>query len=159
MAKATIPYFLSYAHRDGSLVDTLHEDLKVHLAISKTYDFRGWRDTGILAGEVWDDEIQAAILECEMAILLVSPVFLSRPYIVEKEIPQLLDAGKVVIPVQLRRVDIGRQELRGLEKLWMFGLPVTGGGARTYSECRTSLQREQFALALYKAIEDRLSKR
>ena len=159
MAKAPVPYFLSYAHRDGSLVDTLHEDLKVHLEISKAYEFRGWRDTGILPGEAWDDEIQAAILECEMAILLVSPTFLSRPYIVEKEIPKLLDAGKVVIPVQLRRVDIGRQDLRGLETLWMFGMPVTGGGALTYSECQTRLKREQFALALYKAIEDRLRKR
>ncbi|MGB1016112.1 MAG: toll/interleukin-1 receptor domain-containing protein, partial [Nannocystaceae bacterium] len=106
MQKPNISYFVSYAHAD-ELALKLHDALRVHLSISSARTFEPWCDTGILPGEDWHGEIQAALDGCDMGLLMVSPTYVSRGYIKRHELPKLRDSDKVLIPVHLHRVDFG----------------------------------------------------
>ena len=50
-----------------------------------------WDDHRIGAGEYWYQEIQEAIASASVAILLVSANFLTSPFILEEEVPRLLE--------------------------------------------------------------------
>ncbi len=154
MAKKPIRYFVSYTRQNRKALE-LHQRLKVLLSISRAYTYAGWRDTDLLAGEDWDNTIRAEIDACDVAVLMVSPAFVSRPYIVQTELPRFRALGKVLIPVHLHRVDFGRYELHGLDKVQLY-CHEHNGFKRTYAECRTALQREQFANGLFADIEARL---
>lgn len=150
------PYFRSFAEHDMALADDLHTRLSPHLAASKAYAFTEWKFTDLLIGEPWHDAIVAALTVNRVGLLLLSPTFLVRPYIVTEELPRLLAPGKIVLPVLLKPVDMRRQELPGLEKLQIFATRVSQE-RRAYSECRAD-RRDAFALELYQAIENRLDR-
>ena len=62
-----------------------------------------WDDTRIELGDSWQNEIDVALSEARVAILLVSADFLASPFIRKREIPQLLAAaeagGATIIPI------------------------------------------------------------
>jgi hypothetical protein len=151
-----VAYFTSYAHHDFAIADSLARALAPNLASSRTFTYSGWRDTGILLGEDWDTEITQAAEACDAGLLLLSPSFLSRPYIVERELPRLLADGKVVLPVLLKPIDMARHAMHGLDRLQIFARTV-GGKRRAFSEERRASDREQFALELFGQIEQRIA--
>jgi len=155
--KTEARYFISYTRLDESLPDRLLKRVQQHFAISRRYEFIPWRDTGILPGEDWDGEIQDAITECQVGLALLSPGYFSRPYIRDFEIPRLDASDKILIPVQLKPLDLARHDLQGLARLQHFRLGV-GSSARAFSECGSEKLRDQFAADLYSAIEARLDK-
>ncbi len=152
-----LPYFVSYTRLDKTLPTRLLERLQPHFAISQRYAFSSWQDIDILPGEDWNEKIHDALDACSLGLLLLSPGFFSKPYIVEQEIPVFLKSRKVVIPVLLKPLDLKLHNLHGLEKLQIFSLP-SPSGSRAFSECTTADQKDAFALALYQAIERRLTK-
>ncbi|MGK7910560.1 MAG: toll/interleukin-1 receptor domain-containing protein [Synechococcus sp.] len=94
---------ISYSHRDAAAL----ERLQVHL---KPLERQGivdrWDDTKIQAGQEWKAEIETALSEARVAILLVSADFLASSFIDRDELPPILlaqkEEGLVVLPVILK---------------------------------------------------------
>lgn len=92
--------FVSYCRRDKRWLDRL----KIYL---KPLEREGlidvWDDNRIVAGDDWKSEIERALAQAAVAILLISADFLASDFIVDKELPRLLDAaeqrGLVVLPL------------------------------------------------------------
>jgi hypothetical protein len=94
--------FVSYSHRDREWL----ERLLVHLAVLER---RGlihvWSDTRIAVGADWQKEIETALSQSQVAVLLVSPVFLASDYIWKEEMPRIMahrEQGMEVLPLIVR---------------------------------------------------------
>lgn len=150
-------YFISYAQVDAPLVDDLIVRISPHLAASKRYEFIKWRNTAdLLVGEDWDDAVVAALNTCRLGLLLLSPTFMVRPYILTTELPRLREPDKLALPVLLKPIAFDLQDALGLEKLQIFALTVKHE-RRAYAELSAG-KRDEFAFELYKAIEARLAR-
>jgi hypothetical protein len=109
--------FISYSHKDETWKDQLVTQLKV---LSDRLDV--WDDRKIQLGTDWYPAIEKAINEADAAILLVSADFLTSQFILNKEIPKLLERrekdGVFVFPLiisdcQWQRVErIGKIQAR-----------------------------------------------
>src|ERR687894_656546 len=94
--------FVSYSHRDRGWL----EWLMVHLAVlERRRLIHVWSDTRIAFGADWEVEIERALSESRVAVLLVSPAFLASDYIWSKELPRIMghrEQGMEVLPLIIR---------------------------------------------------------
>jgi hypothetical protein len=80
--------FLSYSHWDA----TWMEKLKTHLEVlEKQGTLEVWADKHIATGERWREQILRAIDTSQVAVLLVSARFLSSDFILQVEVPRILE--------------------------------------------------------------------
>ncbi len=158
--KKKITLFVSYARANKVLAGRFLERFRTQLKAAKRYRYVFWQDTDILVGELWHDEIQAALSACDIGLLLVSPAFLGSQYINEHEVPKFVGKrAKPVIPVLLQPVDPELHDLKGLQDTQIFRLENSRfAHPKAYGECYTSAQRDQFALELFRQVELRLYK-
>jgi hypothetical protein len=78
--------FVSYSHQD---VDWLKRFLQ-HIAVLERLDLVDlWSDTRISSGAEWEQEIEAALMNAKVAVLLISPAFLASKYIWASEMPRI----------------------------------------------------------------------
>jgi transcriptional regulator with XRE-family HTH domain len=95
--------FISYSHKDREYFDRL----KIHLKPLEKQDLvESWSDNQISAGQVWKTEIDSAIKKAQVAVLLISADFLASDFIINNELPPLLERaskeGATIIPVILK---------------------------------------------------------
>lgn len=103
--------FISYSHKDTELLDRLLVHLK---PLEKEGVIDTWDDTKIKVGEKWREKIAAALNEAKVAILLISADFLASDFIIENELPPILESaeekGMKIIPVILRPCRFARDK-------------------------------------------------
>ncbi|NIM11366.1 MAG: TIR domain-containing protein [Candidatus Aminicenantes bacterium] len=92
--------FISYSHKDKVWKDRLLTQLNV-LALEGCYDV--WDDRRIEIGDDWLPEIELALKNAQVAILMVSANFLTSNFIRKTEVPKIMERreneGLIVIPV------------------------------------------------------------
>lgn len=90
--------FISYCHTDKRHLERLQIHLKPFLRSSndklEEEALVVWDDTYLKAGEHWNSEIEKALASARVAILLISADFLASDFIMDYEVPCLLDAAQ-----------------------------------------------------------------
>lgn len=93
--------FISYCHSDSEWLGRVQVALKALHFEGLRIDI--WDDRRIKAGTIWKEEIEKAINNASIAIMLVSMDFLASGFIREKEVPPFLEKAKnkgvVILPV------------------------------------------------------------
>lgn len=141
-------FFVSYARADASHAGKLLDLLRPLWKTSAEISFRPWRDTAILPGERWKEEIGLALEEADFGLLLLSPEFFASDFITKEELTPLL-AKPMVIPVMLHPIVFGgAMNLCGVEDHQVF----RDEAGRAFSECRTSADQRAFALWLFRQM-------
>jgi len=103
--------FVSYSHKDHEYL----ERLMVHLKpLEKQGLIDPWVDTRLMAGDKWKKEIEKALKSAKAAILLISADFLASDFIIDNELPPLLQTaeqeGTLIIPVILKPCRFTREK-------------------------------------------------
>jgi len=146
MTKPTV--FISYSHKDEDWKDRLVSHLGV-LQHEGLLD--QWDDRRIDAGEDWEKEIEEAMAKASVAILLVSRHFLTSNFILEKEVPCLMERRKkegvhifpiIAEPCAWRQVKwLSRMNLRPKD-----GKPLSGGNEYQIDTDLTAIAEEVAAI-------------
>ncbi len=103
--------FISYSHKDLDFLNRLMIHLK---PLDKAGVIETWVDTNLKAGDLWKEEIERALKQANVAILLVSADFMASEFIVENELPPLLEKaateGTRIIPVIVKHCRFSRDK-------------------------------------------------
>jgi hypothetical protein len=157
--RTKVKFFVSYAHKNQALSDAFTEQLLEILGPSKKFEYKLWKDSALVVGEDWKQQILTAKDECDFGLLLLSPAFLNSEFIVGQELPRFVgDKRAPSIPVLLAKVDFRLHDLKGLEALQIFryrGKRYTD--FRSYAECKNGNPRHDFVFSLFESIETKLA--
>jgi hypothetical protein len=108
--------FISYSHKDTVWLERFQINLKPCLRGSEVLL---WDDTKIGAGTNWKEEINKALDAATIAVLLVSANFLASDFIINDELPFLLQAAKEknvrVVPVAVSYSAWEKTPLRAIQ--------------------------------------------
>lgn len=95
--------FISYAHADEPFKDQLLSHL---IGLQRKKLIKSWTDRQIDGGATWRLEIDQAMDDCRLALLLVSPAFMASDFIHTQELARLLERrrcdGIRVVPIIIR---------------------------------------------------------
>ena len=142
--------FISYSHKDEAIKDEL---VTMVAGLHRRGIVDTWQDRRIEAGDEWNQSIQDAMNECDLALLLVSADYLASRFIQEEEQPKLLqrreDLQLRVIPIIVRPC-LWQSEpvLKDLQ-----ALPQDGKAVITFS--KTNGKRDQVWVEIAAVIEQR----
>lgn len=120
--------FISYSHADEVWLKKVLLHLK-HLEKKGIIDL--WVDKRIKPGQKWRDEINKALANTKVAILLISQNFLASDFIVDNEVPVLLQAaekeGATILQLFIKPCSINSfEELKQFQMLNDIRQPLAG---------------------------------
>jgi nucleoside phosphorylase/tetratricopeptide (TPR) repeat protein len=96
--------FISYSHQDEEWKNKLLPHL--HALEMAGVEMQVWHDRKIDGGDKWYPEIEHAMANAAVAVLLVSPDFLASEFCVKQEVPAFLkrqeNDGMLLLPLLLR---------------------------------------------------------
>jgi hypothetical protein len=150
----TARVFLSWAHDDERVKESLLRFLTPCLKIMKGVRFEWWQDSHINCGDEWRRNILARLYECDFGLLLLSPAFFASEFITSEELSTFVGehATKGALPVGLVRLpDADKAELYETDKLQMFRLD-----GRYFHELTRESDKARFARELAEQIRRRL---
>jgi TIR domain len=141
--------FLSYSHRDREWLERLLE----HLAVLERWGLiHSWSDNRIAAGADWQGEIEEALGQSKVAVLLISPAFLASQYIWDREWPRIQAhkaQGMEILPLVVRacawRLD---HDLREMQVRPTDGRPLAIG-----NEAQIDLDLSAFVYELATVVQ------
>ncbi len=99
-----VKIFVSYSHQDAHYLkdDSLLGFLK---GIKRTYQVDFWDDEKLVTGDDWNDKIKNQINKADIALVLVSQLFLDSPYCYDVEVSGFLkrarESGLIIFPIIL----------------------------------------------------------
>lgn len=107
-----INIFVSYSHMDASYLD--EDSLLGYLDVLQDEQVEFWTDKVLVTGDDWDEEIKDRINNANIALVLVSQMFLKSSYCKNVEISGFLrqrrESGLVIFPVILSACEWQRHE-------------------------------------------------
>lgn len=158
--RTPIAFFVSYAHRNECIADKFIDDLMEILKPSKKYNYKIWKDSAIIVGAEWRQQILEARNRCDFGLLLISPAFLGSEFITNEELPYYVGENRAPsIPVMLSKVNFDLHDMKGLDKLQIFRYKRKRyKEPRSYVECKNGNPRREFVFSLFEAIESKLAK-
>jgi hypothetical protein len=142
--------FICYSHADK---DSL-ERVQVHLKpLVKQDRIDLWDDTKIKAGEKWKEKIEEALSKARIAILLISADFLASDFIIDNELPRLLEAAKekdtFILIIKVKACYLpANSDLRQFQAIHNLNTSVAE---------QTTANREVIYSDLFKRVEEILS--
>lgn len=80
--------FVSYSHRNG---EALAQLLRFLRPLEREGYVAAWADTALEGGDDWKRKIDEALAEATVGVLLISQDFLDSTFIVQEEVPRLLE--------------------------------------------------------------------
>lgn len=135
--------FLSYAHEDADVLDRLLVVLKPLVRVGQV-DI--WADHRIGVARRWNDEIEANLRRAELAVLLVSADFLASDYVMDVELPKLVERG-----VPLVCVPIGDCAWKTVEAIASLQWPLP---PERPLRRMGDAERDSALVAVYEAVEE-----
>src|SRR5262245_33064610 len=140
--------FISYSHKD----EKEKNRLLAHLGVLQRVDLIGlWSDDRISAGADWKQEISQAMAQAKVAILLISTNFLTSDFILDEEVPTLLQRrkseGLTIFPVIAKAC--AWQEVAWLVEMKVRprnGRPIWGANSRRVDEDLATIAKEVAAI-------------
>lgn len=120
--KKEIKIFVSYSSRDSELKNLITDRLNAHLKNKPGIKYILWDDKEIDVGADWRAEIDAALEQSQIALLLVSASFAASAFIMENEVASFFNQkngrGYLSIPVLVRNYNF--HDFEELSRLQFF---------------------------------------
>jgi AAA domain-containing protein/TIR domain-containing protein len=139
-----IKLFISYAHSDEGFQQELDNHLSVlkHQGIISAWDYRR-----LVPGQNWADQINSALNEAEVILLLISPRFIASEYCYSNEMARALERHEAreafVIPIILSHCYWHSSPFSKLQALPKDARPITSWNDRdeAWTDVVQGLQR------------------
>lgn len=142
--------FVSYAHTDKEWLDRLNVHLK---PLERSHNVELWTDQKIGVGKRWLDEIESALDDAHVAVLLVSAHFLASDFIADGELPPLLQKAESE-GTRIMPVIVGGCDFRGHPDLGAF---QSANDPEAPLQGLSPVQVDQVFVKLKRAIEEALA--
>jgi internalin A len=127
MPPARDQVFISYSHKDKRWRDDLDTHLKPYL---RGGSIVSWSDQEIAPGSKWFREIQSALMNSKIAVLLVSPDFFGSDFIHQHELGPFLknaeQGGVKILWVPVRDSGYKQTALKNYQALLDPAKPLAG---------------------------------
>ena len=159
VGKPRVRFFIDYdGDDDKAQAQDLLRRLQREFNASNTYEYDAWDESNILAGERRAEVIVTALQGRHCGLLLLSASWLGK-FDPEGDLsPLVTDDRKPLIPVALKKVDAKRHRFYGLDARQLFWLELPRSGRKSFADCRTQAQKDEFAHELFRQIEQRLDR-
>lgn len=138
--------FVSYSHKDAKWVEELTTQLAPWLRDKRVVL---WEDTQIGVGRSWRAEINTAMAQAKVAVLLVTKDFLASSFIAENELPAILALARNN-KLKLVWIPIGHSAVQATA-LWQF--QAASDPSRPLETLKRP-QRDKVLTAIAKQIAD-----